>query len=69
MEGLIIGILWYIVTSCKFLVASLYNVNDTIYSMVQSIRFDCLKILQTEDSINLEVNWKCLRDIILAQFL
>ena len=67
MEGLIFGILQYIVARCKFLVASLYNVNDAAYSMAQSIRFDCLKILQTEDSINLEVNWNCLCD--LAHFL
>ena len=43
----------------QFLVASLYNVNDTIHSMVISIRFDCL---QTKVSINLEVNWLCLCD-------
>ena len=48
-----------IVARCKFLVASLYNVNDTIHSMVISIRFDCL---QTKVSINLEVNWLCLCD-------
>ena len=48
-----------IVAGCKFLVASLYNVNDAIHSMVISIKFDCL---QTEVSINLEVNWLCLCD-------
>ena len=36
MEGLIFGnILWYIVARCKFLVACLYNVNYTAYSMAQ----------------------------------
>ena len=69
MDEVIFGILWYIVARCKFLVASVYNVNYTAHSMVQSIRFDCLKMLQTEDGINLELNWNCLRDIILAQFL
>ena len=38
-----------IVAGCKFLVASLYNVNDAIHSMVISIRFDCLR---TKVSIN-----------------
>ena len=33
-----------IVARGKFLVASLFNVNDTAHSMAQSIRFDCLKI-------------------------
>ena len=56
-----------IVARCKFLVASLYNVNDAAHSMVQSIRFDCLKISRTEVSINLEVNWLCVCD--LAHFL
>ena len=37
------------------------------YSMVKSIRSDCLKISRTEVVINLEVNWLCLCD--LAQFL
>ena len=32
-----------IVIRCKFLVVSLYNVNDAAHNMVQSIRFDCLK--------------------------
>ena len=63
MEELIFGILWYIVARCKFLVASLYNVNYTAHSMAQSIRLDCLKILQTEDSINLKVNWNCFCDL------
>ena len=68
MEELIFGILWYIVARCKFLGASLYNVNIyTAHSMAQSIRLDCLKILQTEGSINLEVNWNCFCD--LAHFL
>ena len=67
MEEVIFGILWYIVARCKFLVASVYNVNYTAHSMVQSIRFDCLKMLQTEDGINLELNWNCLCD--LADFL
>ena len=49
-----------IVNRCKFLVASLCIVNDVAYSMAQSIRFDCLKILRTEVSINLEVNCLCL---------
>ena len=31
--------------------------------MVQSIRFDCLKISQTEVSINLEVNWLSVCDL------
>ena len=52
---------------CKFLVASLCIVNDVAYSMARSIRFDCLKILRTEVSINLEVNCLCLCD--LAHFL
>ena len=58
-----------IVARCKFLVASLYNVNDAAHSMARSIRFDCLKISQTEVGINLEVhaNWLCLCD--LAHFL
>ena len=63
MEALIFGILRYIVARCKFLVASLYDVNYAIHSMAQSIRFDCLKILKTEDGINLEVNWNCLCDL------
>ena len=32
-------------------------------SMVWSIRFGCLKISQTEVSINLQVNWLCLCDL------
>ena len=44
-----------IVTKCKFLVASLYNVNDTTHSMVRSIRFDCLKISWTKVGMNMEV--------------
>ena len=32
-----------VVITCKFLVASLYDVNDAAHSMVRSIRFDCLK--------------------------
>ena len=48
-----------VVARCKFLDASLYNVNDATHSMVISIGFDCL---QTEVSINLEVNWLCLCD-------
>ena len=39
-----------IVTRGKFLVASLFNVNDATHSTVQSIRFDCF-------GINLEVTW------------
>ena len=31
--------------------------------MVQSIRFDCLKISRTEVSINLEVNWLSVCDL------
>ena len=45
------------VARCKFLVASLFAVNDAAHSMAQSIRFDCLKISRTEVGINLEVNW------------
>ena len=52
-----------LVTRCKFLVASLYNVNDAAHTMVQSVRFDCLKISRTEVSINLEVNWLCVCDL------
>ena len=44
-----------IVTKCKFLVASLYNVNDTTHSMARSIRFDCLKISWTKVGIDMEV--------------
>ena len=33
------------------------------HSMVQSIRFDCLKISRTEVSINLEVNWLSVCDL------
>ena len=39
-------------TNWRNIVASLYNVNDTAHSMVPSIRFDCLKKLQTEVDIN-----------------
>ena len=53
----------------KFLVTSLYNVNDAALSMVQSIRFDCLKILWTEVGINLEVNWLCLCDLAHEMFV
>ena len=53
----------YVVARCKFLITSLYNVNDTAHSMAQSIRYDCLKILQTEVGMNLEVNWLCLCDL------
>ena len=56
-------------TRCKFLVASLHNVNDAALSMVQSIRFDCLKILWTEVGVNLEVNWLCLRDLAHKMFV
>ena len=52
-----------IVARCKFLVTSLYDVNDAAHSMAQSIRFDCLKILRTEVGMNLEVNWLCLCDL------
>ena len=52
-----------IVTRCKFLVVSLYNVNDAAHNMGQSIRFDCLKISRTEVSINLEVNWLSVCDL------
>ena len=45
-----------IVARCKFLVASLYNVNDAAHSMARSIRFDCLKISWTEVGINFDVN-------------
>ena len=45
------------VARCRFLVASLFDVNDAAHSMAQAIRFDCLKISRTEVSINLEVNW------------
>ena len=45
----------------KFLVTSLYNVNDASHGMMQSgSRFHCLKISRTEVSINWEVNWLCL---------
>ena len=53
----------------KFLVASLQNVNDAALSTVQSIRFDCLKILWTEVGINLEVNWLCLCDLAHEMFV
>ena len=53
----------------KFFVTSLYNVNDAALSMVQSIRFDCLKILWTEVGINLEVNWLCLCDLAHEMFV
>ena len=63
MEELIFGILWYIVARCKFLVASLYNVNYTAHSMAQSITLYCLKMLQIEDGINVELNWNCFCDL------
>ena len=56
-----------LVARCKFLVVSLHNVYDAAHSMVQSIRFDCLKISRTEVIINLEVNWLCVCN--LAHFL
>ena len=56
-----------IVTRCKFLVASLFNVNDAAHSTGRSIRFDCLKISRKKVSLNLEVNWICLCN--LAHFL
>ena len=56
-----------IITRCKFLVASLYNVNDAAHSLVRSIGFDWLKISRTEVGLNLEVNWLCLCN--LAHFL
>ena len=56
-----------IVGRCKFLVASLYILNDAANTMAQSIRFDCFKISRTEVGKNLEVNWLCLCD--LANFL
>ena len=56
-------------TRCKFLVASLHNVNDAALSMVQSIRFDCLKMLWTEVGVNLEVNWLCLCDLAHKMFV
>ena len=31
--------------------------------IVRSIRFDCLKILWTENGINLQINWLCLCDL------
>ena len=45
-----------IVTRCKFLVASLFNVNDAAHSTGRSIRFDCLKISRKKVSLNLEVS-------------
>ena len=56
-----------IITRCKFLVASLYNVNDAAHSLVRSIRFDWLKISRTEVGLNWEVNWLCVCN--LAHFL
>jgi len=47
------------VVRCKFLVASLYNVNEASHSMTRSIRFHCLKISRTEVGINWELNWLC----------
>ena len=46
-----------IVARCTFLVVGLNNLNDAAHSMVLSIRFDCLKISQTEVGVNLKVNW------------
>ena len=61
-----------IVARCKFLVASLYNVNDTAPSMEPPIRFDCLKKSHTEVNINyyyLEVNWPWLCDLANETFV
>ena len=69
-SGFLLATNWSnIVARCKFLVASLYKVNDSAHSMARYIRFDCFKISQTEVGINLEVhaNWLCLCD--LAHFL
>ena len=51
------------VARCRFLVTGLNNFNDACHSMALSVRFDCLKISQTEVGINLEVNWLCLCDL------
>ena len=37
-----------------------YHINQKPCGMTQPIRFDCLKILQTEPGVNLEVTWLCL---------
>ena len=62
-----------IVARCKFLVASLYNVNDTAHSMEPPIRFDCLQKPHTEVDINyyyyLEVNWPWLCDLANEKFV
>ena len=61
-----------IVARCKFLVASLYNVNDTAHSMEPTIRFDCLEKSHTEVDINyyyLEVNWPWLCDLANEKFV
>ena len=50
------------VARCRFLVG-LNNFNDAYHSMALSVRFDCLKISQTEVGINLEVNWLCVCDL------
>ena len=52
----------YMVARCRFLVG-LNNFNDAYHSMALSVRFDCLKISQTEVGINLEVNWLCVCDL------
>ena len=51
------------VARCRFLVTGLNNFNDAYHSMALSVRFDCLKISQTEVGINLKVNWLCLWDL------
>ena len=53
----------YMVARCRFLVTGLNNFNDAYHSMALSVRFDCLKISQTEVGINLKVNWLCLWDL------
>ena len=40
-------------TRCRFVVTSWNNLNDSAHSMARSIRFDCLKISETEVGINL----------------
>ena len=40
-------------TRCRFVVTSWNNLNDSAHSMAWSIRFDCLKISETEVGINL----------------
>ena len=41
--------------------------NDAAHSIVQSIRFDCLKISRTEVSINFEVNWLSVCDLFMTK--